>query len=356
MTLGKSVLIASLEPVRADSAAEVHLKAAGEAFRVGGWRVLRSWRSSAKGRILALIADQIRLIKLSSRVDVTYSRWHVLGLIQYAGLRLLRRPYVLEVNGTFDDIVLAHPNLRPLRWALGRMTRWEFRNASGIVAVTEGHGRWARQLAGDNVPVHVAPNGADRWLAGLRTDMAEPKYAVFVGELAPWQGIDLLLDAHRSSGWPNGVRLVVIGDGALKDKVVQHAEEHGVEYRGRLRRLEALRLMAGACVSISPQSAKHERSRMGVSPIKVAESLVLGVPVVASALPGQRELLAGAPGSRTFPPDDADALAISVREVSEQAPEVRTRVAAFGEANVLWEVVMSRVEAFCAGVIHGDQR
>lgn len=46
-------------------------------------------------------------------------------------------------------------------------------------------------------------------------------YKVFFGSFAPWQGISTLLRA--SSGWPEDLPLVVVGDGALRSEVERAA-------------------------------------------------------------------------------------------------------------------------------------
>lgn len=346
-----SVLIESLEPVRPGSAAEVHLGAAVDGFNSAGLTVRTLCRSSSGSRVWTIFADQFRAAAMSRNVGYIYSRWHVLGCIQYLAYWLSGRPYVLEVNGTTEDIVLAHPQLARFRRVLDGVARWQFRHASGIVAVTIGHGRWAQALAGRRKAVCVVPNGANGSIATLRRNADVPRYVVFLGELAPWQGVDCLLRAVNSPKWPRDVRLVVIGDGAMRKAVERAAYRGDVDYLGRLPRDSALAVLAGASASLSPQSGRFDRNRVGVSPIKVAESIMLGVPPIVSDLPGQSGLVSEAPAGSVFPADDPQELAIAVKRVCQARTEDREALAQFGQERVRWDVIFQRVAEFCANVV-----
>jgi glycosyltransferase involved in cell wall biosynthesis len=96
----------------------------------------------------------------------------------------------------------------------------------------------------------------------------------------------------------------VIGSGAAEAQAAEAAAAGGVVFHGRLPRDRALAIVASASVSLSVQTARYARNRMGVSPLKVAEGLMLGVPTVVSDLPGQAQLVRDAPMGEVVPPDD----------------------------------------------------
>lgn len=353
--LGLRIASVSSEVPKPGSAAEMHLQEIANGLERNGNSVTRVWAADDRStRVVRLVKFQLKNLLVLRSFDVVYFRWHVLGVPQYVMARVFGIPYVLEINGTHEDIVLAYPRLAPLTKVLGWLTAWEFRGASHIIAVSPGLGAWASDLSHHRVPVTWIPNGAPEALARRRADAAEPPYAVFVGGLAAWQGIDILLEARRSPAWPKDVQLVVVGSG-LEESSVTHAAGQGlVDYRGQLDRSEAQKVMACAAVSISPQTARLSRNRLGVTPLKVAESLMLGVPVVVSDLPGQAEIVAGSPGGRVVAPDSPDELAQAVAAILA-CPSDRDAIARYAVPSVSWAAVSDRTAAICARV-HADAR
>jgi len=337
------------------SAAEVHLQEIAVGLERNGNSVTRLWAADDSSmRVVRLVKFQLKNLLVLRSFDVLYFRWHVLGVLQYMMARIFKVPYVLEINGTHEDIVLAHPHLSPFTKSLSRLTAWEFRGASHIIAVSPGLGAWASNLSNCTVPMTWIPNGAPEALARQRADAADPPYAVFVGRLATWQGIDTLLEARRSPAWPKDVPLVVVGSGLEEPSVRRAAAQGWVDYRGQLGRPEAQKVLASAAVSISPQTANVSRNRLGVTPLKVAESLMLGVPVVASRLPGQSEIVAGSPGGRVVAPDSPDELARAVAAMMA-FPTDRDAIACYALKSVSWGAVSDRTSAICA-TVNADAR
>jgi glycosyltransferase involved in cell wall biosynthesis len=342
----RTVLTISLEVPSPGSAPEVHLNAIADAFGMAGWVVDRAWGTSkGRGRLIEILLQQIRLVARLRKCDVGYMRWHPLGLPTVALARALRKPLILECNGTVDDVVMAHSRARALVKVLRLSAIAQYRLASAAIGVAPGIAQELRKYVNHVV---MLPNGAHASLTAYGVEPAEPPYAIFVGELAPWQGIDTLLEARADPAWPRGIRLVIVGDGALRDAV--SARESSIEYVGRVPRHEAHALLAKAICSVSPQTGRIARNRLGVTPIKVAESLMLGVPVVATDLPGQAELVSAAPHSRVVPPDDSRAIALAVAAIAREEQD-RQAIRAWAQQHVSWERIGALTVAMCEAVM-----
>ncbi len=300
---GLRIISVSMEEPAPGTAPEVHLREVADGLEACGHSVTRVWgsRSGRSGRLARVLAFQIGQLRPVLQADLVYVRWHVLLITHLLLARLLRRPYVLEVNGTDEDIALAHPGLRFMSKALRVLTRLQMAGAAHVIVVSPGLAEWVRDLTGGRVQVTTLPNGASSSLAAVRRCAQQPPYAVFVGELAPWQGLDTLLAARRSAAWPSYLDLVIVGSGTEERTVRSAADAGEVDYRGRLGRSEALELMAGATMSISVQTGRLARNRLGVTPLKIAESLMLGVPPIVSDLPGQADIVRSSPGGGVVP-------------------------------------------------------
>jgi glycosyltransferase involved in cell wall biosynthesis len=137
---------------------------------------------------------------------------------------------------------------------------------------------------------------------------AEPR-AAFVGRLAREKGLDTLIDA-----WPAvraahpGARLVLIGEGPERPVLEARARALGltpgpgqaVEFPGAAAEVTAA--LRDADLFVLPSREE------GMS-IALLEAMALGIPLVASSIPGNRRIVADFKHGRLAPPDDPQALA-----------------------------------------------
>ncbi|WP_228386279.1 glycosyltransferase [Ornithinicoccus halotolerans] len=267
----------------------------------------------------------------------------------------MRVPYVVEVNGSTDDALLAHPRLAPLASVLRGLAQLQLGGASGLIAVTPGLEIWAREVAGRPVPSTWLPNGAELRLQSRRAKPDTPPYAVFVGKLAPWQGIVQLLEAAAHGDWPQELRLVIVGDGAHAELVAKNAATLShVEYRGAQSRKDAQDILSRAVMSISTQSVSLARNKRGVSPLKVAESLMLGVPVVVSSVNVSAQDISAAHVGSLVTRDEPQQLAAAVKDLwamVNRQPSVRDRAAKLAVDKLSWEEIGRKTYMFMTSVV-----
>lgn len=346
------VLMVSLEPLIPSTAIEAHVRGVFEGLRGEGVDTLLvaplKRVSGVLHRSLNLCKWSLRAAAHVRRADIIYMRWHPFGVLVVLTAWIGRRPLVLEVNGTLDDLATASPWTRVLSGVLRRTTRWQFLRASHSVAVTTGIRDWIQVQSGDARPVSVIANAAPLGLERSSAFLATDEYAIFVGELAEWQGLDTLLDAVLEPQWPKNLTLRIVGDGRLQARVAECARSSNgaVVAHGRLPRPAAVDLLAKATVSISPQGRKFARNRFGVSPIKVAESLVLGVPVVLSDINAAARDVTEMQLGAVHTADDPGALASAVRHTVTAYRDAahRERIRAWGLQNSTWESVARRTK------------
>jgi glycosyltransferase involved in cell wall biosynthesis len=147
--------------------------------------------------------------------------------------------------------------------------------------------------------VVVVPNGVD--VAVYDPDMYKPirlfdGFTVgFVGNLASWQGLDLLIDVIselRQDGLD--IYLVVVGDGVTRQELEERVQrldmEQFVKFIGFVPRNQVAEYIAGFDVGYSGQTQRTE-SRMYCSPIKIYEYMAMGVPAIASDYEDTRRVI-----------------------------------------------------------------
>jgi phosphatidylinositol alpha-mannosyltransferase len=184
----------------------------------------------------------------------------------------------------------------------------------------------ARDLAARYLGGHyeLVGNGIDVPRFAKATPMGtEGRTIFFVGRHEQRKGLTVLIDAMASL--PDDVRLWVAGDGPetarLRDLT---ARDPRIEWLGRVDDEELAVRMASADVFCAP--SLHGES-FGVV---LLESMAASTPVVASDLPGYRNVARPDLEALLVPPGDAPALATALRRVLDDST-VAERLVAAGE-------------------------
>jgi phosphatidylinositol alpha-mannosyltransferase len=218
------------------------------------------------------------------------------------------------------------------------------------VAVSEAAARFARNRVGG--VFEIVPNGADigRFERAVPADLGPGRKVLFVGRLQERKGFpttvrafEILAARHRD------LRLIVIGDG--QDRVA--VERLDAPTRARVTMLGALPNTVipayhAACDLYAGSSVGGESFG-----IVLVEAMAAGLPVVASDIPGYREVVRDGVEGLLVPPRDPRALADAADAILSD-PQVAARMAAAGRERARgydWEVVVARLEDLYARAI-----
>lgn len=294
-----------------------------EGWRVDLYRPRYDGIPGALKRVFEILREQLRLARTLKAYDAVYVRAHPLAwpIARYARAR--RVPVVQESNGSWEDAFVAWPATRRVASLVIALQRDQYRAADGVIAVSEGLARWLSAET-DRGDVVVSPNGANHHL--FRPGLPKPEglpecYAVFFGQFAPWQRIEVLLAAAQHAEWPDGVDLVVVGDGLLRPIVERAAGENPhITYLGPLAYADVPPVVANA---LAAAVLTYAPERAGYSPLKLYESMACGVPVVCSDTPGQAEYVREANAGIVVPPEDAEAVARAVAALAADPEAAR---------------------------------
>ncbi len=143
--------------------------------------------------------------------------------------KLSRLPFVVEINGLVDDEKkMQGKRVSITRHKIGQILRKVyFSQTNKIVAVSPGI---KKELINNynikSEKIEIVPNGANTDLfkpmdqAKAKIDLGlsqEYKYICFVGNLAPWQGIEYLISLAPAviKKIPN-IKFLIVGDGIMK--------------------------------------------------------------------------------------------------------------------------------------------
>ncbi|MFC7474281.1 glycosyltransferase [Dankookia sp. GCM10030260] len=187
-------------------------------------------------------------------------------------------------------------------------------------------------------PVHVIPCGVDP--ARFRRPATPPPSngrILAIGRLSEQKGYPVLIEALARL--PEAERPVVeaVGAGVLLDELQALAAARGVADRMRFLGPRPSTWIAEHGPAYAGFVAPYVICANGdrdTSPVSVKEAMGMELPVLASTVTGNKEMVTAETG-RLIPPADADALAEGLRWLAGLAPEERRRLGAAGRQRLL---------------------
>lgn len=232
--------------------------------------------------------------------------------------------------------------------------RYFVRRLHGRIAVSSA----ARDFVSIYFPgdYEIIPNGID--FDRFATDVPLlPEYAgggptiLFVGRLEKRKGLKFLLRA-MGAVWEKvpGARLVVVGRGPLLDDyraLVERRHVSAVEFKGFVPSEDLARYYRSCDVFCAPSTGQESFG------IVLLEAMAAGKPIVASDIPGYRQVVNHGIEGLLVPPKDERALADALVKVLT-SPELRTHMGDAGRARAeqfSWDKVALRVLAYYEEVI-----
>jgi len=157
----------------------------------------------------------------------------------------------------------------------------------------------------------TVPNGLSLDDAPPATERADDEGSIlFTGRLLGWKGLSVLL--HALPYLPRRERLYVTGSGQV-ETWRRHAETLGlgadrVQFLGVIPRPELLARLQRASLVVVP-------SFMESCPYSLIEAMALGKPIVASSVPGIRDMVVDGESALLVPPGDPKALASAMERI-----------------------------------------
>jgi len=229
------------------------------------------------------------------------------------------------------------------------------RRAAAVITTTTGIASSLREAFGPRERVAVIPNGCDLPERTPSSPATRPPVVLYAGQLYPWKGVDVLVDAVARV--PEA-RLVILGGipgEADFGRVQARAEALGIGDRVEMRGLVPQPEVAGELARARVVAVPVRRTEMTLrhtSPLKAFEAMAAGRPILASDLPSSREFLRHGENAWLVAPDDPAALAAGLaRLLEDDALSARIARAAFEDAVAFsWDARARRLMAVFAGI------
>ena len=262
-------------------------------------RRLRCWEVAHTRIIPALFGELLRI----ARTSVIHL--HIGGAfvpeVVYAACRVRGMPYIAHLHGDVGPSGRTGLLLRMYKpLVLGPVLR----AAAVVVVPTDDFGATVRvQYGVDPVRIAVIPNGVDDSFTyiGQRRLHTKPRL-LFVGRLAIQKNLPLFLRAL--DGVSEQFETILVGNGELEGQLKQLAAElrlQNVRFHGRADGAGLRDLYRNADVFVLP-------SYWEGMPLVLLEALAMGLPIVATDITGNREVVMHGENGLLVPMNDPSAL------------------------------------------------
>jgi glycosyltransferase involved in cell wall biosynthesis len=230
----------------------------------------------------------------------------------------LLRPFLpatvtVKISGAWEfDGGLLDPKLR--HRPAQRLYNWCVRRVDNIQCVSEYTRQTLRAAGYPEASLLMIPNAVDLTRFAPRPATARTPAGVvnvaYVGRIRPVKGVSVLIDAWPKVVQGNNARLVIAGDGAERAALAQSTRDNGVgdtvEFLGEVSDVPGVLSRADIYVQPSFQEGL---------PNAVLEAMAMGLPIVATRVSGNEDVVADGDNGLLVPPGDPDALAAALRRL-----------------------------------------
>ena len=223
--------------------------------------------------------------------------------------------------------------------------------ARGFIATTQGILNTFERLFGARPRTVAIPNGCDVAKDRVFTPPSEDNRVVYAGQLYPWKGVDVLVQAFARL---NRGELVIIGglEGESDFDRVQDLSRRlnlgkRVTFLGSLPQKDVAKELARATVVVAP-FLKSAMTSEHTSPIKAFEAMAAGRPLLISDTEATREIVEDGRTGVVVAPGNVEAWTRALdRVLSDHALQMTLARAAFEKATQYsWARRAERIEEF----------
>jgi glycosyltransferase involved in cell wall biosynthesis len=322
-----------------------HVVAGGPAIEALGFKLHPlAWRRGSLNPFdLFNIVREVRKLYRRLRPDLVHHvalQPSVIGSLAAWGLPITQLNAFAGLGSTFTSRSAKARIVRPVLKAL---LRWMLNGRHAAALVQNGDDRDAMTATGiDPARVFLIPgSGVD---VATLTPLPEPEGPVtvaFVGRLLEDKGLRTLIAAHdilTRRGLP--LRLLIAGQADRANPAsIPNAENEAWKHKGNVDLLghvgDIRQVWARAYIAVLP-------SRREGLPKSLLEAAACGRPMIASDVPGCREIARPGTNALLVPPDDAPALAEAIAKMAGDAA-MRARYGAAGRLLVEAEFSSDRI-------------
>jgi glycosyltransferase involved in cell wall biosynthesis len=280
--------------------------------------------------------------------------------------KLFHLPIVIELHGIIEEEERMHNIPRFYTDIIHpKLIKRTLDLADGIVAVTEEiKKKLCETYKIKEDKIRVIPNGVNTSIfkpmdqSIVRRDLnldEDYHYIGFVGNLAPWQGVEYLIKVAPVviESYKEKVKFLIVGDGIMKEKLIKMVVDAGLSdsfiFTGKVRYEVVPKYINSCDFCVAPFKPKL------ASPLKIFEYMACGKAVIASAIPHVAEILSSSNAGLLVSPEDSNYFAGAMIELLTNN-ELRQTLGKNGlnevKRNHEWKIRADKLNAFLEDILH----
>lgn len=266
----------------------------------------------ARGRFNLYAVTKLREYIKTNDIDIVHTHFYKTDLIGFLAAIGTRCKVISTPHGWASK-----PSLR--LGAYQRISRLVFPFLDAVVPLSEGILSPLQRIPLMKLKLHLIKNGVDIGEVEDQVKIADEMLALrndgnfilgYIGRLTSGKGLDVLLHTIACNSEPHW-HVALIGEGEQASELSSMAEELGIADRIHFYgfRPDRLAFLKGFDVFVLP-------SRSEGIPRCLMESMAAEVPIIATDIPGCRNLIDGERTGLLFPVDDVQALGDCIKKMS----------------------------------------
>jgi len=266
------------------------------------------------------------------------------GFAAWLTSAIKRARFMYEIRDIWPESLTEGKIISPTGFiakALWALQNFLYRKAERILSVLPALDTYMREVGIDTNKFVWIPNGVLINPAELpvpKADNAQDFVALYIGGHSKYHALDDLLDAALilQNGGHSDIRIVLIGDGSEKPRLIERAQSMGlknVEFRDAVPRTQIPSVVGEAsCFVITSRSMPIHR--YGISPNKLCDAMLAGKPIIM-ALPAANDLVTQTGAGFSIAPQQPVLLAESILKMKALSPEERLEMGRKGQQYAL---------------------
>ena len=272
---------------------------------------------------------------------------------------------LFEVNGLPSvELKYHYPGLEPdLMMKIKEQELATLHLSDAIICPSRVTRDYIASLGLDRKTVTVIPNGvspSDFSPSPLPERTGRVPMMLYIGTLADWQGLDMLIKALPLILEKHPIQLKIVGRGRSRQRkmLAKQIRKLGLEEHAIVQppvpHHEVPALIAEADICVAPLGLNDRNVTQGACPIKVLEYMAAGRPLLASNMPIVRELVREDVDALLFSPSDPEDLARQALALLEDF-KLSQRLAGSASERALskftWHAAQKRLIKVYAGLL-----
>lgn len=244
-----------------------------------------------------MVALFIRTFRLIRNNSIIHAQWLPIAFIAAIIKVIKHNPFLVTIRGA-DQVLWKIKLLKPI-------VNWIFQSSDAVVTVSK---KLSHEISAKfDIPskTYFIPNGVNV-PSEIKKDINNKITILFIGALISRKGVDILIQAFAMANFESHIQLIIGGGGIERKKLESIARgtnvEDNITFLGEIPSNKVQDLMLKSDCFVLPSYSEG-------TPNVIKEAMACGIPVIATNVSGNPELIKHNKTGLLFEPGDVNTLA-----------------------------------------------